>query len=82
MKDLDLPWIIDPKTGESSVSLTMLVVTFVLVLVAVCLSMAGVIKDTSIVTELFYGNLALYFGRRLSFSNKTPTTEVTVDQPK
>lgn len=70
-------WISDPKTKEASVSLSMLVVTFVGALVAAALHMTGQVNDTSIMTELFYANVALYFGRRFSVGGKTASSEKT-----
>ena len=64
-------WMDDPKTKEPSVSLTMLVVSFTGVLIAAGLHMADIVKDTSIMTEIFYANVALYFGRRFSMGGKT-----------
>lgn len=76
-------WMDDPKTKEPSVSLTMLVVSFVGVLVAAGLQMSNVIKDTSVMTEIFYANVALYFGRKFSAGSKSYETESTsIDQPK
>ena len=60
----------DPKQKEPSVSLTMLLVTFIVVLVAAGLDMAGKVKSTSVVTELFYACTALYFGRRFNIGGK------------
>lgn len=70
-------WITDPQTKLASVSLTMLVVTFVATLVAAGLNMAEVVKDTSCMTELFYANVALYFGRRFSVGKTTASSEKT-----
>lgn len=70
-------FITDPRTKEPSVSLTLLLVTFASVLLAACLQMAGVISDTSVLTELFYANSALYFGRRFTFKNNNYSSEKT-----
>lgn len=70
-------WISDPKTKEPSVSLSMLVLTFVATLVAAALNMAEIVKDTSCMTELFYANVALYFGRRFTVGGKTASSEKT-----
>lgn len=76
-------WMDDPKTKEPSVSLSMLVVSFVGVLVAAGLHMSDIVKDTSVMTEIFYANVALYFGRRFTAGNKSYGLESTnVDQPK
>jgi hypothetical protein len=57
-------WIIDPKTKEASVSLTILMVSFVVCVVSSGLEMAGVIKSTSMSFEMFGAASGLYFGRR------------------
>jgi len=70
-------WIKDPKTQEASVSLSLLVITFVGTIGAAVLHMADVVKDTSVMSEMFYANLALYFGRRFNIGNKTISSEKT-----
>lgn len=76
-------WMDDPKTKEPSVSLSMLVLSFAGVLVAACLHMADVVKDTSVMTEIFYANVALYFGRRFSVGSKSFGGESSnSEQPK
>lgn len=70
-------WLTDPKTKEASVSLTMLIITFVGSLIAATLHMLGKVDDTSIMTDLFYANTALYFGRRFSIKNKDYNSEKT-----
>lgn len=70
-------WLNDPKTKEASVSLTMLVVTFVGTILAACLHMAGKVESTSVMSELFYGNVALYFGRRFSVGQVSASSEKT-----
>lgn len=64
-------WVNDPVTKLPSVSLTMLLATFILVITAGALSMFGLVKDSSIFSEIFYSSVALYFGRRLNIANKT-----------
>jgi len=56
----------DPTTGIPSVSFSLLVYSFIGVLLAAALEMSGVISTTSIVSEIYYANAALYFGRRFS----------------
>lgn len=73
-------YLIDPKTKEPSVSLTMLTISFVSLLIGCGLEMTGVIKNTSMLGELFYANTALYFSRRFSVGNKSFGT--TDDTPK
>jgi hypothetical protein len=59
-------WIIDPKTKEKSVSLTFVVITSVLCCIAAGLEMAGVVKSTSILMELYMSSCGLYFGRKFT----------------
>lgn len=73
--NLNLLWIADPKTKEGSISLTLLMVTFIAALVACGLEVAGVIKSTSSIVELFYANVALYFGRRFNMNGKSFASE-------
>ena len=75
-------WMDDPKTKEPSVSLTMLTVSFLGILIAAGLHMADIVKDTSVLTEVFYANVALYFGRKFNSSTKTFGDSTNVDQPK
>lgn len=57
-------WLSDPKTKESSVSLTLMVISFVVLLVASTLHIAQLTDNTSSLTELFYATAGLYFGRK------------------
>jgi hypothetical protein len=79
-------WITDPTTKLKSVSLTMLAVSFVVVLVSAGLHMADKVKDTSVVMELFYTTAALYFSRRVSIKGKdfeaSPSQLKETEQPK
>lgn len=63
-------WLNDPVTSKPSVSLTLAVVSFIACLAASGLEMAGVVKNTSMVLELFLANAALYLGRRWSSGTK------------
>jgi len=57
----------DPKGDQApSVSLTMMLVTFIVLLVAAGLEMAGKVKGTSIILEAFWGTAGLYFGRKFT----------------
>lgn len=61
----------DPVNKQPSVTLTLVVISFAIAVIAAGLEISGVTKGTSIVLELFVGNLSVYIGRRLTFSNKT-----------
>lgn len=62
--DLNKIWVVDPKTGESSVSLTLVVITFLVCLFAMALEMIGIISNTSMTFELFGLACGLYWGRK------------------
>jgi hypothetical protein len=70
-------FISDPKDKQPSVSLTLLMVSFLAILVGAGLHMYGKVEDTSVLAELFYTTSALYFGRRFNFNNKTFSSEKT-----
>lgn len=64
-------YLIDPKDGKQSVTLTFMVVTFILVTgfsIAVALEQT---KGIGPLMDLFYACSALYFGRRVTINNKT-----------
>ena len=61
----------DPKDDSPSVSLTFLVISFVLVTGCSISTILGYTKDTEPLMQLFYATAALYFGRRVSFGSKT-----------
>jgi hypothetical protein len=73
--NLDKLWVQDPVQKSPSVSLTILVVTFLLVAGATVLHMLGKVSHTSAVVELFYSAAALYFGRRMSINGKSFSSE-------
>lgn len=67
-------WFKDPKDNSASVSLTLLMVTFIVCVISSGLEMAGVIKTTSMAFEMFGAASGLYFGRRWG-SGKGQTIE-------
>jgi hypothetical protein len=64
MFELKIPFVIDPRTKEPSVSLSLLLTSFVLIVVGVICELTKLTESTSILMELFYANAALYFGRK------------------
>lgn len=65
-------WIKDPKDGKKSVSLTGLVISFVLVTVLIVLNAFEKIKTVSNALELFGLCVGLYFSRKnISIGKKT-----------
>lgn len=84
-------WVVDPKTNEKSVSLTLLMFSYILLCFVGGLQVAEVIQSLSIFPELFWTTTALYFGRKLSPKGKLvlkdssdkPTTSVdSTESPK
>lgn len=65
-------WLRDPKTKEYSVSLSLMVISFVALLCASTLHLAKMTENTSSLTELFGICTSLYFGRR--FQGKSGNT--------
>ena len=82
LKNLNLFWVVDPRTKEISVSLTLLMITFLGSIVACGLEMAGKIESTSSIVELFYATTALYFGRRMSFGGKAFSSDAAPEEKK
>lgn len=70
-----MAWMIDPKTKEASVSLTILIISLILLIIAGGLQVAKVVESVSIFPEMFYSSLALYFGRKMNVSNKLFSSE-------
>lgn len=68
-------WLKDPKTKEESISLTLLVVSFIAVLVSGTFQVIGRLESTGPFTELLYSFVALYWGRRFTFGGKQFTSE-------
>jgi len=63
-------YLIDPKNNKKSVSLTFLVITFFLLIVASIFQTMDAIKSVGYFPELFYACAALYFGRRVQVGSK------------
>jgi hypothetical protein len=61
-------WVTDPKTGEKSVSLTVLALSTVVMVVAIGLQLSGIAKDVSLATEWWFGAAGLYWGRKFTTS--------------
>lgn len=60
------PWLTDPKTKEASVSLTLMVISFVVLLGASTLHLSHLTENTSSLLELFYATAGLYLGRKFT----------------
>ena len=63
-----MKYLIDPKDKKESVTMTFLVISFVLFAGAAVLTVAEVVNTTGSLSELFYASAALYFGRRIDVS--------------
>ena len=59
-------WLTDPKTKDKSVSLTLMVVSFVVLLGASTLHLSHITENTSSLLELFYATAGLYLGRKFT----------------
>lgn len=66
----------DPKTGEQSVSLTMLVSTFVLSVGAASYMFVKT-GSTALLETLLYSSSALYFGRKLTIKGQSFGADTT-----
>lgn len=60
-----MTWLNDPKTSKGSVTLTLLMISFVAFLGGNVAETLGYIKSTASLNEMFYTMSAMYFGRRL-----------------
>lgn len=72
---MKLPVFKEPRNGGPSVSLTLLVISFICVLVAGTLHMFDKVSNTSLFSEVFYSAVALYFGRRIGIGGKVFSSE-------
>ena len=63
----------DPTTNKKSVSLTIMMVSFVLLLGFAVSSCLEYTKSPDPLLDIFYACAALYFGRRVSINGKTFT---------
>jgi len=68
-------YLVDPKNDLKSVSLTFLVVSYILLVIASVLQAGELIKSVGYLPELFYACSALYFGRRVKVGSKTFSSE-------
>jgi len=73
MPRLNLPWVVDPKSREASVSLTNFVLSVLFLLIAGGLYLGGLTKDTSLAVEYFGLSASLYWGRKFTTNKKSKT---------
>lgn len=77
---MKFPFIERPKENQST-SLTILILSMILVVIAFALNISGVVENTSIALEFFGISSALYFGRNMSINGKSYTA-VTNTEPE
>lgn len=69
---ISLAFLKDPATKKSSVSLTLLIISFNLVILGIIGKWGGYLKiDIGQSLSLFYACSALYFGRKITPSNQS-----------
>ena len=59
-------WPTDPKTGQPSVSLGILLLATLVMVIAVGINIAGYAKSTDLVVEFWMGSAGLYWGRKFA----------------
>lgn len=64
-------YLTDPKTNQKSVTLTFLVISFMLLVGFSAAGALDYVTNINSLSELFYACSALYFGRRVEVGNKT-----------
>lgn len=74
-RGIPLPTIRDPKTKEGSVSLTLVFISFNVVLIGLVGKWAGALGgiDLNQALNLFYACAALYWGRKIQGGETTPS---------
>lgn len=68
-------YLVDPKTKKQSVSLTLMMISFVLLVILSTLKALEHVSSVGAFQELFYATAALYFGRRVNINNKLFSSE-------
>ena len=69
--DPDFFLLIDPRTKERSVSFTMVIITFVALMIAQGLFIFGKVNNTAQLLEIFISTASLYFGCHISYKGNT-----------
>ena len=70
-----LKYFVDPKTDKESVSLTLMMASFLILVVLSTLKALEHVNYVGAFQELFYATAALYFGRRVNINNKLFSSE-------
>lgn len=72
----------DPKSKQPSVSLTLLIISFLALLCASLLHISKITDSTSSLMELFVTTASLYFGRRVNVSKTGSSMDsLTTQEP-
>lgn len=75
--NIKLAWVVDPKTKETSVSLTNLVLSVLMLVTTHVLAITDKVKNNGLAEQYFWGSAALYFGRRFSIKGQEFNAEKT-----
>jgi hypothetical protein len=79
-KGFILPWIRDPKTGTSSVSLTMMMISFFIVVFGLIGKMSKTLDiNLTEALTLLGVTASLYFGRKIFPGSETVQQQTTTD---
>lgn len=73
---MDKLWLTDPKNNKKSVTLTLMVASFILLVVGAGAMIAGYIDNIGPLLEVYITNTVLYAGRR----TKLKTKNLKIDQ--
>lgn len=74
-------YLTDPKTGKQSISLTFLVISFVLFVGFSGAQALGYAEGIGQFDNLFYACVALYFGRRAKVGSKVFSVSDSLEKP-
>lgn len=82
-KGIPIPILRDPKTQEGSVSLTLVFISFNVVLAGLVGKWAGALGgiDLNQALNLFYACAALYWGRKIKMDDVSTSSQKTRDLP-
>lgn len=73
---------IDPKTGQPSVSLSLLAISFTIAAGAIIMNILKYTDNTSASTDLFFGCAALYFSRKMNINGKSFSSDNSTTSDK
>lgn len=79
---MKLKYFIDPKTDKESVSLTLMMASFLILVVLSTLKALEHVDSVGAFQELFYATAALYFGRRVQVNGKSFSSGDTTEKEK